>query len=110
MTSLILTTKDLPKTHHYPEKLRERFAILKPDKGSGVVLINYTDYLTNMTSLFSDPSKFKKLDKDPSLTQLASPQNYLREIHKHNEIDDATYTYIYNIHTRTQTDETQTGR
>ena len=59
---------------------------------------------------FSDPSKFKKLDKGSSLTQLASLQNDLREIHKRNEIDDSKYTYIYNIHTRTQTDETQTGR
>ena len=47
-----------------------------------------------MTALFSDSSKFKKLDKDPSLTQLASLQNYLREIHKRNEIDDSTYTYV----------------
>ena len=47
-----------------------------------------------MTALFSDPSKFKKLDKDPSLTQLASLQNYLRQIHKRNEIDDATYNAI----------------
>ncbi len=44
-----------------------------------------------MTSIFSDPTKFQKLDNDPSLTQLSSQQEYLRTIHKRNEIDDVTY-------------------
>ena len=76
--------------------LRKRVAILKPDKGNGVVLIKLTDYQTNITALFSDPTKFSKFNNDPSLTQLllASLQNYLRTIHNRNEIDDDTYNTI----------------
>jgi hypothetical protein len=74
--------------------LRKRYAILKPDKGNGVVLIKLTDYQTSMTALFSDPKKFKELHIDPSLTQLSSLQNYLRTIHNRNEIDDETYKNI----------------
>ena len=47
-----------------------------------------------MTSIFSDPTKFQKLDNDPSLTQLSSLQEYLRTIHKRNEIHDITYRNI----------------
>jgi hypothetical protein len=47
-----------------------------------------------MTSIFSDPTKFQKLDNDPSLTQLSSLQEYLCTIHKRNEIDDIAYRNI----------------
>ena len=35
-------------------KLTERFAILKPDKGNGIVLLNRYDYVTSVKSIFSD--------------------------------------------------------
>ncbi len=40
------------------------------------------------------PNQVSKLDNDPSLTQLSSLQEYLRTIHKRNEIDDVTYRNI----------------
>ena len=55
--------------------LHQRYAILKPDKGSGVVLIKKTDYKTYMTGLFSDTSKFKIVTNDTTLTQLTT-QHY----------------------------------
>ena len=47
-------------------KLTATFGILKPDKGNGIVLINHSDYITSIKSLFSDSSKFNKLDHDPT--------------------------------------------
>ena len=44
------------------KELRERYAFLKPDKGNGVVLIKLSDYYSSMTSIFSDPTKFQKLE------------------------------------------------
>jgi hypothetical protein len=69
-------------------KLIETFAILKPDKGNSIVLINRSDYVISIKSLFSDSSKFKKLDYDPTLTRLHSLQTYLLKLHKRNEITD----------------------
>src|SRR6201990_1520672 len=36
--------------------------ISKPDKGSGVVIMNRNDYITKMKQLLSDTTKFKKLN------------------------------------------------
>jgi hypothetical protein len=52
------------------------------------VLINRSDYVISIKSLFSDSSKFKKLDYDPTLTRLHSLQNYLLKLHQRNEITD----------------------
>jgi hypothetical protein len=52
------------------------------------VLINRSDYVISIKSLFSDSSKFKKLDYDPTLTRLHSLQNYLLKLHKRNDITD----------------------
>jgi hypothetical protein len=71
--------------------LHQRYAILKPDKGSGVVLIKKTDYKTCMTGLFSDTSKFKFVTSDTTLTQLTTLQNYLRKIYNRNEITKDEY-------------------
>jgi hypothetical protein len=62
--------------------MNEKYAILKPDKGSGVVLLKNEDYMNGMTELFADPYKFRKLDKNDTLTQLTTLQSYLRKIHK----------------------------
>ena len=51
-------------------------------------LINRSDYVISIKSLYSDSSKFKKLDYDPTLTRLHSLQNYLLKLHKRNEITD----------------------
>ena len=69
-------------------KLTERFAILKPDKGNGIVLLNRYDYVTSVKSVFSDSSKFKKLDSDPTLTRFHSLPDYLLQLHKRGEITD----------------------
>ncbi len=76
------------------KNLREKYAILKPDKGNGVVLIKKDDYVQCLSALFSDTTKFRKLKHDPTLAQLNSLQRYLRTINKRNEIDDSTYEHV----------------
>ena len=50
--------------------LRQDVAILKPDKGNGVVLIDIIDYKKQLEDLFSDSTKFRKVDTDPTYTRL----------------------------------------
>jgi hypothetical protein len=74
--------------------MNEKYAILKPDKGSAVVLLKKEDYMNGMTELFADPYKFRKLDKNDTLTQLTTLQSYLRKIHNRGEINDDEYNSI----------------
>ena len=64
------------------KQLRQDCVILKPDKGNGVVLINKSEYNLAMKKLFSDRSKFKVIQKDPTLTRLKTVQNYLNTMFK----------------------------
>ena len=43
--------------------------VLKPDKGNGVVAIDMTDYYKSLDKLFSDKTKFKRLDADSTSIQ-----------------------------------------
>ena len=54
------------------KQLRLKCAILKPDKGNGVVLMKIDDYRHCMTDLFSDATKFSKVTHDSSITQLTT--------------------------------------
>ena len=44
-----------------------------------------------MTELFSNPTKFKKVNRDTTLTQLVTLQNYLHRIYDRNEITKIGY-------------------
>ena len=68
------------------KRLRETCAILKPDKGTGVVVIDTVDYYNSVAELFSDTSKFKKLDEDPTHTRLNTIQSYLCKLLERKEI------------------------
>ena len=48
------------------KNLRKDVAILKSDKGNGVVLINNVDYYQSLEHLFIDKKKFKQIDKERS--------------------------------------------
>ena len=58
---------------------RKDLAVLKPDKVNGVVLISNSGYYQSLKSLFLDNSKFRLIDKDPTLTQLSS-RTHLRTL------------------------------
>ena len=70
------------------EQLTQNCVTLKPDKGNGIVLINKTEYNVAMRKLFSDCSKFKVIQKDPTLTRLKTTQNYVNTMFKRNEISE----------------------
>ena len=70
------------------KKLKERFAILKPDKGQGVVLLSKDTYTNTVERIFKDKTKFKMLNHDPTLTNLRTMQNYLKTLLKRGEITE----------------------
>ena len=47
-----------------------------------------------MTELFADLTKFRKLDKNNTLTQLTTLQTYLRTLHNQGETNDDVYNTI----------------
>ena len=73
------------------KNLRKDVAILKSDKGNGVVLINNVDYYQSLEHLFIDKKKFKEIGKDPTMTQLSTLQNYLRSLFKRGELTEEQY-------------------
>ena len=50
------------------QQLRKNVAILKPDKGNGIVLLDIKDYSNSVEHLFKDPKKLQILDTDPTVT------------------------------------------
>ena len=52
----------------------------RPDKGSGVVILDKTFYEKKILKLIIIVSKFKKLNEDHSLTREGQLQRYLRKI------------------------------
>ena len=53
------------------KELYKDTVVLKPDKGNGVVAIDMTDYYKSLDKLFSDKTKFKRLDADSTSIQWA---------------------------------------
>ena len=70
------------------KKLKERFAILKPDKGQGVVLLSKDTYTNTVERIFKDKTKFKMLNHGPTLTNLKTMQSYLKTLLKRGEITE----------------------
>ena len=69
------------------KNLRKSVAILKPDKENGIVLIDIAIYQNSIDLLFADTNKFRMLKEDPTLSRLASIQNYLGVLLGRNEIN-----------------------
>ena len=56
--------------------VRKTLVIMKLDKGNGIVLLNKEDYTNSMENLFTNETKFKQLDSDPTITRLSSLESY----------------------------------
>ena len=54
--------------------------LLKPDKGNGIVLVDCLDYKNLVKQMFSDRTKFRKINEDPTFRRLSSLQKYLRKL------------------------------
>ena len=81
------------------KNLRKDVAISKPDKGNGAVLRNNADYYRSLEHLFTDKKKFKQIDKDPTITQLSTLQNYLRSLFKQGELTkEQNKNYVLKMH------------
>ena len=49
--------------HALKELKKENVVVMKPDKGSGAVILDREEYVQKMLAILSDTSKFEKLDK-----------------------------------------------
>ena len=50
------------------QELRKHVALLKQDKGNGIVLSNMKDYTDSVEHLFKDRKKFQILNTNPTIT------------------------------------------
>ena len=60
-------------------ELREKFVILKADKGQGIVLVNYGDYVNSVQRTVDDASKLQKIKKDPTITRFFVRRHYVKK-------------------------------
>ena len=70
--------------------------IVKQDKGSGVVLLNRSDYRDKMLDILGDWNKFRKLDDDPvklTINHENIVKNFLKELDKNETIIDDLYCH-----------------
>ena len=59
-------TKNTLKKHGILKRLRSNIVITRPEKGSGIVILDKTFYEEKILKLISDGNKFKKLNEDPA--------------------------------------------
>ena len=82
--------------------------LLKPHKGNGIVLVDYLNYKNSVKQMFSDRTKFCKINEDPTFRRLSSLQQYLCKLKERKEISEEIYQrirefmaypeYIKNLH------------
>ena len=53
------------------------------------MLVDHRDYVKSMQGIFDDASKFKKIEKDPTITRLTTVQNFLKTLCKRNKITES---------------------
>ena len=68
--------------------------LMKPNKGNGVVTLDWKLYDNAIQEITFDTSKFEKLKKDPSLTCEASLQCFLCKL-KQNFFNENEYDKLY---------------
>ena len=66
-------TKDKNKINVLNNLLKD-VILLKPDKGNEIVLVNCLDYKNSVKQIFSDRTKFRKINEDPTFRRLSSLQ------------------------------------
>ena len=78
--------------------LNNNIIITKPDKGSGVVIINKTDYVSKMESILHDESKFQVLGPVHSTDNTAKLESRLQrrllKLYKDDILESAVYEAI----------------
>ena len=69
--------------------------IMKPNKGNGVVILDWKLYYNAIEEIISATSKFKKLSEDPSLKCEASLQCFLCNLKQKNSFNEIEYDKLY---------------
>ncbi|MGL4482492.1 MAG: reverse transcriptase domain-containing protein [Lactococcus garvieae] len=77
-------------------KQNKDIIISKPDKGTGLVIMNRTDYIQKMNNILNDDSKFRKMETEPDKTAAIEKKisKILRVMKQENMIDSATFESI----------------
>ena len=79
-------------------RLNSDIIITKPDKGSGVVTLSKTDYLTEMNSILNYSSKFQNIgsvnDNDNTAKMEGKLQKWLLKLHKGGYFTELEYNEI----------------
>ena len=79
-------------------RLNNDFIIIKPDKESGVVILNKTDYLTKMNFILNDFSKFQNIgpvnDNDNIGKMEGKLRKWLLKLHKNGYFMESEYNEI----------------
>ena len=90
-------TKSTLNKHRILKRLKNNnnIVILRPDKGSGVVILNKIDYINMVYEVVNDKSKFIKLKKDLAVTREGQLQRYLSGLRKNKVFTDIEYKLIY---------------
>ena len=68
---------------------------MKPNKGNGVVILDWKLYYNAIEEIISDTSKFEKLSEDPTLKREASLQRFLRKLKQKNFFNEIEYDKLY---------------
>ena len=73
--------------------------ILKPDKGSGIILLDHNDYISKMNDILKDATKFKEVNNRDEYQQCRYGETrlrkYLLELKNAHIIDINTYKSLY---------------
>ena len=85
------------KKHRILKRLANNkdIVILRPDKGSGTVILNRDEYIKKLSDIISDTSKFKKLSADPTLLREGQLQCFLRKLKNKQFFTKEVYDEIY---------------
>ena len=79
--------------HKVLNNLRKKkyIVIVKPDKGTGVVILDRKDYSKMIMDILSDTSKFQKLNNDPTIKREGSLQRFLLKLKKKGQFSKEEY-------------------
>ena len=69
--------------------------ITKPDKGNGVVILDWKLYDNAIQEIISDTYKFEKLNEDPTLKHEASLKRFLHKLKHKNFFNKNEYDKLY---------------
>ena len=85
------------KKHQFLKRLANNkdIGILRPEKGSGTVILNRDEYIKKLSDFISDTPKFKKLSADPTLLREGQLQRFLRKLKNKQFFTKEVYDKIY---------------